>query len=165
VLTDFEAGGRLAAESLVAHGRERFLLLTAEAYGEQKAPAAWERGVRSVLRAAGLPAPTVRRASDVTGDDYRAIFSGDHAPDAVLSINDFRAVEMLQAIAPLGLSVGRDFEVIGQYDTPWAEAWGLTSLSIGVDRILSHLDGLLDSRRDIDVLVAPTLVHRQSAPA
>ena len=165
ILSDFAAGGRQAAQHLLAHGRERCLLLTAPPHAGHLAPDSWEDGVRAALREAGAPAPTTLVARAATPEDYRRRFAASRPPDAVLSVNDFRLVELLRALAPLGLQAGREFEAIGCYDTPWAEAWALTSLSLGVERILAHLDGVLAGRQSVDVLVQPSLVHRASSPA
>jgi DNA-binding LacI/PurR family transcriptional regulator len=165
ILTDFYAGGRLAAEQVLARRRERVLLLTARAHSEAQAPSAWERGVRDVLREAGVPTPRALHAAATEAASYRELFRRPDAPDAVLSINDFRLKDLVQTLTPLGLTPGVDYDAVGCYDTPWAEAWGLTSLSVGVDRALTHLGRVLDGPPDLDVLVAPSLVCRRSSPA
>lgn len=164
ILTDFAAGGRLAVEHLLRRGRRRFLLLGATT-APHLAPAAWEQGCQAALADAGLPPAPVVIAAQTTAAQYQALMTAPHAPDAVLAVNDFRLVYLLDALRGHGPAVGTDFEAVGCYDTPWAEAYRLTSLSLNPERFLAHLTVALQGPADVDVRVQPTHHCRASSPA
>ena len=125
VLPDHRAGGRLAAEHLVALGHERIGIVT----GPANLLTSRERlqGVRERLRALGhpLPAPRVERA-DFTRDGGRRATRELMArcPDltAIFALNDMMAVGVLNALRDdLHLSVPGDVSVVGFDDIPLTE--------------------------------------------
>lgn len=119
-IPDELAGGRTAAEHLIALGHHRIALLR----GEADSPASWlrEQGFREAMTAAGLP---VREQWVIQGGfqvaaGYQAAAAvldaaAQDRPTAILAGNDRAAIGAVLAAAHLGLEVPRDLSIVG-YD-------------------------------------------------
>jgi LacI family transcriptional regulator len=130
VSSDNVAGGRLAADHLVAAGYRRIAILHAD---RTLAPVHDRRlGFTQGLQAAGVELPNEldRAALSLRHDDafvaaLDLLRAGAHA---VFAIDDVMAAAVLAAAFELGLAVPGDVGVVGYDDTPMA-AWRTLSLT------------------------------------
>jgi LacI family transcriptional regulator len=116
VATDDEKGARLAVEHLAGLGHERIAFVPS-GYPEAATNAARQRGWRSAVRRAGLPqldvvnfSPMVPGASQ---RDLLAALHGPTPPTAFFAGTDLTALELIDELERGGLSVPRDFSVVG----------------------------------------------------
>ena len=173
VASDNVAGGRAAAEFLVAGGHERIGYVAGwEGASTQRDR---EAGFRAGLCAAGLTL-YAREVGNFRQDEAqsaaRAMFSRPDHPDAVFVANDHMAFAVMDVLrSEMGLSVPGDVSVIGYDDVPIAAwpAYGLTTIrqdamamvDATVDILLDQIDGISSTPRRA-LLPAP-LILRQSA--
>jgi DNA-binding LacI/PurR family transcriptional regulator len=124
VVSDNHAGGRLAADHLIAQGRRRIGHIAGwEGASTQRDR---EAGLMEGLRAAGLGL-FAREVGDFrlnrAQDAARRMFDTDIRPDAVFVANDYMAFGVMDVLrSELGLRVPEDVAVIGFDDVP-AAAW------------------------------------------
>ena len=96
--------------------------------------------------------------------DFEKIFLEKHF-DSILSLGDFRIIPVLKVLQKLGLKVPDDIFIIGTYNTPWAEIYGITSISINQQKIID--DAILcikENRKGYVKRVEPYIVFRNSCP-
>lgn len=123
VTCDDRAGGRLAAEHLLALGHRR----VAVAAGQPFTSTGLDRtqGFREVFAQAGHPIPDglVRHSPfDVAGGRQAAewLLAGAPRPTAVFAVNDFAAIGVMGVVRDLGLRPGIDVSIVGFNDVPLA---------------------------------------------
>lgn len=162
VLTDFEAAGYLAATHLLRRGRRRIAWLATRTL-EQTSPQG--RGIERALAEYGLPLAEVCYANEMSREDYRRVFASPGRPDGIISYNDFRLAQLLDILREEDILAPRDLDCIGAYNTPWAMAYGLSSVSINEPAILSHLERVLLDGSTRDATVQPQLICRHTSPA
>ena len=83
-------------------------------------------------------------------------------PDSVASLSDYSLIEWLSFCKEMGLRVPADISLVGYYNTPWAEAYGLTSVSIRQDDIVKEVFKCLDSGENRTVILEPKMIFRDS---
>jgi DNA-binding LacI/PurR family transcriptional regulator len=140
VTSDNLAGGRLAAEHLIAAGHRRI----AHIMGWQGASTGRDRaeGFARAMAAAGLaPAAMVdgMYSREVAAAAARALFSRPDRPDAVFVGNDHMAFAVMDELRfGLGLDIPGDVSVIGYDDVPLAAwpAYDLTTIRQPVNRMV-----------------------------
>jgi LacI family transcriptional regulator len=186
VLSDNEAGGRLAAQHLLALGHRRLAYLAAPT------PRDWvarERvaGVRSALREAGLPPSVITVAAqnesvDAGGEAATKALSARRPPTALLCFNDLAALGALRAARAMGLAVPADISVVGfddieiarhadpplttvHQDTESMGRWALASLCERIDRGREAEAGLVGGTPGPTVRLPVRLVARSSTGA
>jgi DNA-binding LacI/PurR family transcriptional regulator len=141
VTSDNLAGGRRAAEFLIAGGHSRI----AHIMGWQGSSTGRDRaaGFREAMAAAGLPpfamidgAYDRDRAAEVARD----LCAGPERPDAIFVGNDHMAFAVMDALRhDLGLRIPEDISVVGYDDVPMA-AWpsyDLTTIRQPVNRMVA----------------------------
>jgi DNA-binding LacI/PurR family transcriptional regulator len=135
VVTDDVAGGRLAAQHLLAAGHRRIAFV---GFPEDNPLGMLSgtrrlRGLRAVLRSAGVPLPpeyvkrggTGRRAARRLTEELLAL---DTPPTAIFAESDVQAFGVIAAVEDAGLAIPRDVSVIGFDDIELAAAIGLTTV-------------------------------------
>jgi len=133
---DYERGGRLAAEHLLARGARRMAFV-----GGLEGRSVTQRrmsGYLAVLASAGL-APLVLpgRPGRAFGREVARHLATDHPNvDAVICFNDLVALGLHSGCAEIGRVVGADLMVVGFDDIEdCAQVWpALTSVSCGIAR-------------------------------
>lgn len=166
--TDNEAGGRIAAEHLIARGRRRLAFL-----GSPDVPefAARYRGFTEVVAGASIE-NDVLPVHLTTGAAYQDVtaFLADHpAPDGVFAASDVIAMGAIQALAERGLRVPEDVSVIGYDDVALARLATppLTTvrqdLEKGAELLVSLLLRRIAGEPVGSVQLAPELVIRGSS--
>ena len=167
--TDNVAGGRMAAEHLLAQGRTRLAF-----FGNIEVPefAARYAGFEQALRGAGM-GPATLVPLHLTGEaSYSAItdyLAGNPSPDGIVAASDVIAMSALRALAANSKRVPQDVGVVGyddvqlaQYTTP-----SLTTIRQDVGTGAATMVDLLFRRMGgaevQSVVMAPELVLRDSA--
>lgn len=174
VLTDFEAGFYMATKHLLDTGRRRVMIQISDpvnfidkSYYPSSGHAQSLAGYRRAVREAGAEELLFHRNDD-NREALRDILQSRGRPDGVVSSMDYRAKDVMDLCATLGLKVPDDLAVVGYYNTPWAEMLNpaLTSVSIQEELIAATLaDKLLGGAENGRVVIAPELVVRQSCGA
>ncbi|QGN55001.1 substrate-binding domain-containing protein [Novosphingobium sp. Gsoil 351] len=116
------AGGRLAAEHLVAKGRSRMLFLGDNQHPEVAARLA---GCREVLASSAAMLAGVLPCAFTAEAGARAVgaaIAGGTAFDAIFAASDFIAAGASDELATRGFTVPRDVAVVGFDDAPIASA-------------------------------------------
>ena len=114
--SDNVAGGRIAAEHLLAQGRTRLAF-----FGNVEVPefAARYAGFGQALRAAGAANGTLLPVHLTSESSYSAIedyLSGHPSPDGIVAASDVIAMSALRALAAHGKRVPQDVGVVGYDD-------------------------------------------------
>lgn len=167
--TDNVAGGRLAAEHLLAHGRQHLAF-----FGNPEIPefAARHAGFEQALHSAGIEAATLLPVH-LTGEAaYRAIedYLASHpAPDGIVAASDVIAMSALRALAAHGRRVPQDVSVVG-YDDVQMAMYTNPSLSTirqdvttGARAMVDLLFQRMEGKEVSSVVMPPQLILRDSA--
>jgi len=133
VHTDDTAGGRLAAEHLLARGHRAFGFLGEAQESDRYVSPSQRRlaGYRTALAEAGHPLREVRLTGHRVGHALtaaRELLSGDDRPTAVFAADDTLAAGVMRAAHELGLAVPAEVAVVGFDDGELAEALDLTTV-------------------------------------
>lgn len=167
--SDNVAGGRMAAEHLLAQGRTRLAF-----FGNIEVPefAARYAGFQQALAAAGGGQATLLPVHLTSEASYSAIenYLADHAsPDGIVAASDVIAMSALRALAGRGKRVPQDVSVIGYDDVLIAMHTNppLTTVRQDVARGAAILVDLLFRRMEGEevesVAMTPELILRASA--
>lgn len=167
--SDNVAGGRIAAEHLLAQGRSRLAF-----FGNIEVPefAARYAGFKQALRGAGSGQPTLLPLHLTSESSYSAIedyLAGHPSPDGIVAASDVIAMSALRALAAHGKRVPQDVGVIGYDDVLIAmhTTPPLTTIRQDVARGARTMVDLLFRRMEgaeVDsVTMPPELILRGSA--
>lgn len=167
--SDNVAGGRMAAEHLLAQGRKRLAF-----FGNTEVPefAARYDGFRQALQAAGSEAATLLPVH-LTGEaSYSAIetyLAGHPSPDGIVAASDVIAMSALRALAVHGKRVPQDVGVVG-YDDVLIAMYTTPSLTTirqdvatGARTMVDLLFRRIDGEDVGPVVMPPALILRDSA--
>lgn len=121
VTSDDLAGGRLAAEHLLAIGHQRMGVIAGEPYASTGGDRT--QGFLDACAGAGIDVPAaavLHSRFDVRGgrEAADALLQLDPRPTALFAVNDFAAIGAMGAIRDKGLRVGDDIAVVGYNDIP-----------------------------------------------
>ena len=167
---DQRAGGRLAAEHLLALGHRRIQQLTGPA--DFLEAVVRRDAVDDTLRAAGVEV-LPHLGGDWTADSgYAAGALVDPAATAVVCGNDQMALGLVHALADLGRRVPDDVSIVGYDDIP-ESAHSLPPLTtihqdfreVGVRAVRHLVARILGEEPAPESAIAPTLVRRASTAA
>ncbi len=175
VSVDDVAGGRLAAEHLLAAGRRRLLFVGGPLSLAQVADRL--EGARAAVAAVPharidvLEIPSLTMTSGVAA--ARRILGADARPDAVFAANDVVALGILQGVGMLGaLNVPDDLAIVGYDDIEFAAAAAVPISSVrqpreligrtAVDLLLAEIEGGHERQR---IVFQPEMVARESTQA
>jgi DNA-binding LacI/PurR family transcriptional regulator len=178
VVVDDVAGGRLAAQHLLALGHRRIAYL-GEAPDRRfrfTSSSRRLRGFSHELARAGCPlTPSLITAGlhdhDVAVRVARRLLSSQPRPTAVFAHSDTQAFGVLEAADQLGIRVPDELSVLGFDDIESARLAGLTTVRqplhesgrLGATRLLDRLDGNVPRPRRIE-LPLEVVCRRTTAP-
>lgn len=167
--TDNVAGGRLAAEHLLAQHRTRLCF-----FGNVEIPefAARFKGFQQALAAAGRPEGTLLPMHLTSESSFSAIndyLGGNPAPDGIVAASDVIAMSALRALAGRGKRVPQDVGVVGYDDVQIASHTSppLTTIrqnvAHGARLMIDLLFRRIEGEEVAAVAMAPELILRESA--
>lgn len=165
ILSDYVAGGYTAVRHLLGIGRKKIMIMTNEIKPGWTSDL-FMKGCIKALDEAGLK-PAAACNSDVpeVGEQIEEIFSSKHKPDGVVAIADSHFIRIKKCLKKFKLKIPEDVALIGYYNTPWAEALDLTSISIRADFISEKAVEAVETGEKIKLNVKPELVFRNSCPS
>ena len=162
IVSDNRAGGRLAAEHLLACGCRRIAHIAGQKAASTQADR--EAGFLEGLAAAGVR-PLARAIGNFDLTQARAatleLFDRDDRPDSVFVANDYMAFAVLDTLREIGLDIPGDVAVIGFDDVP-AAAWptyDLTTIrqdsaamvAATVETLMAAIEGNAEPRDELPV--------------
>lgn len=167
--SDNVAGGRLAAEHLIAQGRKRLGF-----FGNVEVPefAARFAGFQQALAAAGHLEGTLLPMHLTSESSYSAIeeyLVGHPSPDGIVAASDVIAMSALRALAERGKRVPQDVGVVGYDDVLIATHTTppLTTIrqnvGLGAEMMIDLLFRRMEGAEVESVTMAPELILRSSA--
>ncbi len=167
--SDNVAGGRVAAEHLLAQGRSRLAF-----FGNVEVPefAARYSGFQQAIAAAGANNVTVLPVHPTRGSSFSAIeeYLASHpSPDGIVAASDVVAMSALRALAARGARVPQDVGVVGYDDILIAQQTTppLTTVRQDVAQGAALMIDLLFRRMEgahvASIAMAPELIRRGSA--
>jgi LacI family transcriptional regulator len=174
VVTDDEAGTRLAVEHLVGLGHRRIGHIAGP---QQVSTGALRRaGFKAAATEAGLPAPGVmiETARIYTRDEGRLaalrLLDRTTAPTAIVAANDLLALGIYDALLMRGLRCPADVSVVGHNDMPYVDMLSppLTTVRIAQRSIGNQAARLLlgqiadPAARHERIMLEPGLIVRRS---
>jgi DNA-binding LacI/PurR family transcriptional regulator len=164
ILSDYAAGGYMAVRHLLGLGRKKIMIMTYQIKPGWTSEI-FVRACTEALNEAGLEAVAVHnKDAPRTKDELEEIFSGDRRPDGVISLADYLLAPVAECAVRHGLKIPEDVALIGYYNTPWAEALNLTSLSIRADLISQKAVAAIETGKKIKLNFKPEFVFRKSCP-
>jgi LacI family transcriptional regulator len=176
VTIDDEAGGRLAAEYLLAKGHRRFAFVGDTDLPDYSVRNSDRRlaGYRAALACAGMELPDAYvglapHGLEPARQQTHRLLSLPEPPTAIFSHSDTQAMGILKAARERGLAVPRDLAIVGFDDLEITDFVGLTTVRqpleesgrVAVELLLARL---ADSLRPPQSVRLPlTLVQRETA--
>ena len=155
------AGGRLAAEMLIASGCRNFFCFNCEV-------PSYASSVNQ-MRYAGFCAELNEK-----GAECRLVTSFDEFPgllektpgSGVFAVSDLNALKLMQIAGAAGLRAPEDFKLVGYDDMEWSEAMGLSTIQQpfkeeGV-RAAAKIIGMIYGRDNGDELFTPCAIPRKT---
>jgi DNA-binding LacI/PurR family transcriptional regulator len=164
ILSDYAAGAAMAVRHLLGLGRKKIMIMTYR-LGPGWTSETFLKGSLKVLDEAGL-APAAVLCQDEPPPDGKLgkIFSSKSRPDGIVSLVDSFFVPVKKLMRKQGLDIPGDVAMVGYYNTPWADALDLTSLSIRADFISAKAVEAIRTGKKIRLDVKPEFVFRKSCP-
>jgi|GEM_PF-5391679 len=152
VSPDFELGAAMTVRHLAKLGHRRIGLLMPQMPSDGDVDGTLSKGFEAAIAEHGIDeASRVYQIPSGAGgrDAYikyiKSILSKRDHPTAMFTYQDSRAVELVLAARELGMKVPEDVAIVGAFNTPWSESYGLTSIDFRYDDI---------ARRCVDMIVA-----------
>ncbi len=174
---DFAAGGRAAAEHLLALGHRRIAVVAHGTPGGRLNHHLRVSGFREALALAGYPLdPSLLKFGDSSLESgslaARELLALPTPPTAIFATNDFMAIGVIATAWKMGVHVPEDLSVVGFDDIILASytAPPLTTvvmdIAILAEKSLDVLLGLIEGRPVVSpALITPALVTRGSTAA
>ncbi|WP_329459177.1 LacI family DNA-binding transcriptional regulator [Streptomyces sp. NBC_01497] len=174
VTVDDEWGGYLAARHLIERGHRRIAVVAGPRFTSTSRDR--ERGFARACAEAGMPLPeelVVRCGFDVEagGTAARMLMDSPRPPTGVFAMTDYSAIGVIGACRDRGLTVGRDFALVGYHDLATSAQLSipLTSVHSPLQEVGRHAAGMLLRRMAGEEVasarLAPTLRVRASSAA
>jgi len=169
--TDDEAGGRMAAEHLLALGHRRLAHVGGEPWVSTYADR--RKGFERAVAAVGGTASTVSCRECDCHEAVRGLLESRARPTAIFAASDLMAPGIYAAARAAGIEVGRDLAVVGFADLAESHGLvpGLTTLrqnpyEIGRQAarlVMDRIEGKSPADRPQSVRLVPELIVRDSS--
>ena len=163
ILADYRTGGYLSTNHLIKVGRKKILILSFQIQPGWTSDLFYQ-GCERAFREAGLKPFSCIDTENAPEKIYEQIFSSKDYPDGILSFGDSRILPVLKILKKLFLKVPDNVEIIGYHNTPWAQAYQLTSISLQEKIMVEKVDEVLESSVKKEILIEPKLIFRNSCP-
>ncbi len=152
VLADYAAAGRIATGHLRTCGRRRIVLLNHKHVPGSR----FARLAQGCLEVIPECVEILPRRLDSDALDH-LLFDGA-PPDGIICAQDYLYVSVVDLFLRRGLVLGRDYDVVGCHNTPWAKAYKIPSVDYGMDVIAAKVAEILKTGEHVDMMIAPELV-------
>lgn len=179
IIPDYEQVGYLAAEYLLERGAEQLIVLSFEELDEMKRRNNGSRvdcydyrvldGIERKLSANGLNIADncllLRSRADAVAIDESIIRLMRKKRCGFIAVGDQRAVQLYQISASPALLPGRDFYVVGLYNTSWCNKMqpSLTSISIDEEKIGQlAAKSVIENWHGRKITIEPKIILRSS---
>ena len=176
IIPDYRRAGRLAAEYLLENGWEEISFITYEPVDESERRVCGTTrntedmlvmdGIEEVLRENGCQglieiiseSPYQKDAPETESKIHKAL---SRKKTAFAAMGDIRYKRIAETAEKNGLKQGRDFGFVGMYNTPWADAWNFSSISLREDKLAKlTVQALSEGWKNRRVEIEPELIVR-----
>lgn len=174
IIPDYRHAGRLAAEHLLKSGWDEIAFITFEPLTEAERRNCGTAlrtedmlvmdGIEEVLRENGRPGLLDVIAESTEGasaNEARILKVLSRKKAAFAGMGDFRFKKISQAAERANLKLGTDFGFVGMFNTPWAEAWNFSSVSLCEEKLAAlTVQAIAGGWRNRRIEIEPQLVVR-----
>ena len=177
ILSDFHKGGYIAAKHLIKNSWAKLGLLTFEKLPMEKirqygsSVRQYDSDVEDGIKAA-LAESSLDPSSDfsVLGRESADIEKGltafmKNGGNGLICLGDYRALPVYRLLAKMGIKIGKDFGIVGYYNTSWTNVFDppLASISIDEEKIADiAAEAVIKNWSGKKMKVTPRLVIRDS---
>ncbi len=162
IYSDYRHAGFIGARALLENRRKNILVLTYERIPGD-IPDMFLSGCEMALKEYGGKLRNID-TNKIDENGYKELFLRERF-DGILSLGDFRLIPVLKVLRNLSVSIPEDIQLIGMYNTPWAEILGITSISINQKEIIEEVLRYLEmGKRGYEKKIKPYIVFRNSCP-
>lgn len=169
ILSDYRAGGRIAAEHLCGHGHDKIFFLTYKMLPYHIAQQSLIAGAHDALREHNLPENRLIIVDRQHEQKIPDILKKEPKPVAFFIESDSRAPIVYETAKKLHLRIPEDIRLVGYYNTPWCEKLTphLSSVSIREDEIAAKAVESIacGANKKEEIIIEPELVIRDSCYA
>jgi DNA-binding LacI/PurR family transcriptional regulator len=163
ILYDYKMAGYVAAKKLLEIGKKKIMILsfeiqpgwTSDLFFQGCEKAFDEEGVQDFIYVDEVHVPA---------GETEAIFKRQ-LPDGIISFGDSKVLPLIGVIREEGLKVPEDVAIVGFQNSPWAEAYDLTSISLQPEVMVEKAGECVESEDVKEISVQPEIVFRGSCPA
>ncbi len=163
VLSDYVKGGYLATKHLLKAGKKNILILSFEIRPGWTSDLFY-RGCLKAQKEYGGEFTCLDATKEIPGKTYYELFKSRKRPDGIVALSDPWIIPTLKILQDLELKVPEDVAIIGYHNTPWAEGYNLTSVSINKRAISGKAIEMLEIDKDEEIYVEPEIIFRDSCP-
>jgi len=163
VLSDYVKGGYLAAKHLLKNGRKNILILSFEIKPGWTSDLFYQGCLKAQKEYGGEFTYINTEETPLEKTCYER-FKSRVRPDGVIALLDAWLIPVVKILQDLKLRVPDDVALIGYNNTPWAEAYNLTSVSRNEMIITEKTVEILEDGRNEEIYVEPEIVFRNSCP-
>lgn len=172
ILADMEKSGYLATKQLILAGRRRIGIVSEISKSEYDQASLFKKGCESALsefkiKNAIFFEPKLlwgHEDTSMTENEAMGMLQGENRCDGILSLMDSELIPIIKAANKLGILIPEQLALIGRFNTPWAEHYKLTSTDIQCNVIAENIKTILNSEKNIKLMVEPKIVFRESCP-
>lgn len=161
ILTDYFDCGYQAASEMIKRNKKDIAVITFPQTSPLSAATQFMNGIKSALEKVGVhelrQIYSPRENEDFSGSLRRIMKS-----DGIIAFGDFRIIPFLRKVQVTTEEFYRKIPVIGVYDTSWAHAYEMSSLSINTEGILQEVFKALQQNETIDIKIKPQMIYRKS---
>ncbi len=162
IYCDYELAGYIGIETLLKNNRKNILVLSYEREPENISD--WFlSGCEKASKDYGCCLYYVD-TNKMNENDYKKLFY-EKRFDGTLSLGDFRLIPVLKVLQEISVRVPEDVQLIGTYNTPWAQVYDITSISINQREIVNEaVECLKRGEKGYIKKINPYLTFRKSCP-
>lgn len=163
ILEDYEAGGYLMAKEVMRKGARRLAAFT---FTRKRGWTSdlFAKGCERACKEFGAEDFTLYNGFGISDEEFLELAKKKKGlrPEALLIYPVFIAAKFCKLLRKTHLRIPDDLMIVGYGDTPWAEAYELTTLRSPIDEMTTKVAEVIDQRIRVDVKLSPKLVYRNS---
>lgn len=163
VLSDYISGGLQATNELIRSGRRKIAVITSSRYQDFSTSSQFLHGVEKALGDSSLTAEFYMDPSEIDEEFWMRMLK-QNRPDGIVSFGDCRVIDLFSAASRLNIRIPDDIAVMGYFNTPWAQAFKMSSVSLNETLIIKKVFDILDDDASVNIRVEPSIVYRDSCP-